>query len=51
MMPTVVSAINVAIRAFSNPGDKVIIQQPVYDPFAELIKENRKSNGEQWPDL
>ena len=38
MMPTVVSAINVAIRAFSNPGDKVIIQQPVYDPFAELIK-------------
>lgn len=37
MMPTVVSAINMAIRAFSNPGDKVIIQQPVYEPFAGLI--------------
>lgn len=38
MMPTVVSAINVAIRAFSHPGDKVIIQQPVYEPFAGLIQ-------------
>lgn len=37
MMPTVVSAINMAIRAFSEPGDKVIIQQPVYEPFAGLI--------------
>lgn len=37
MMPTVVSAINMAIRAFSDPGDKVIIQQPVYEPFAGLI--------------
>lgn len=37
MMPTVVGAINMAIRAFSNPGDKVIIQQPVYEPFAGLI--------------
>lgn len=37
MMPTVVSAINMAIRAFSTPGDKVIIQQPVYEPFAGLI--------------
>lgn len=38
MMPTVVSAINMAIRAFSEPGDQVIIQQPVYEPFAGLIE-------------
>lgn len=38
MMPTVVSAINVAIRTFSNPEDKIIIQQPVYEPFAGLIQ-------------
>ena len=37
VLPTVVSTINMGIRAFSDPGDKVIIQQPVYDPFASLI--------------
>lgn len=37
LMPTVVSAINMAIRAFSEPGDGVIIQQPVYEPFAGLV--------------
>ncbi len=35
--PTVVAAINIAIRAFTDEGDGVIIQQPVYDPFADLI--------------
>lgn len=37
ILPTVVSAINMGIRAFSEPGDRVIIQQPVYDPFAGLV--------------
>lgn len=37
LMPTVVSAINMAIRAFSKPNDGVIIQQPVYEPFAGLV--------------
>ena len=36
--PTVVAAINIAIRAFTQPGGGVIIQQPVYDPFATLVK-------------
>lgn len=47
-IPTVVAGINIAIRAFSNEGDGVIIQQPVYDPFASIVKKtNRKvvNNG------
>lgn len=36
--PTVVAFINVAIRAFTQPGDGVIIQQPVYDPFASIVQ-------------
>lgn len=38
VVPTVVAGINVAIRAFTEEGDGVIIQQPVYDPFASLIR-------------
>lgn len=38
IIPTVVAGINVAIRAFTKEGDGVIIQQPVYDPFASIIK-------------
>ena len=38
MGPTVVAFINVAIRAFTQPGDGVIIQQPVYDPFASIVQ-------------
>lgn len=38
VVPSIVAGINIAIRAFTNPGDKVIIQQPVYDPFEEQIK-------------
>ncbi len=37
VLPTVVAAINMGIRAFTQPGDQVIIQQPVYDPFASLV--------------
>lgn len=37
LAPTVVMAINMAIRAFSKEGDKVILQQPVYEPFAGLV--------------
>jgi len=38
VIPTVVAGINVAIRAFTEEGDGVIIQQPVYDPFFSIIK-------------
>ena len=37
VLPTVVAAINMGIRAFTQPGDQVIIQQPVYDHFASLV--------------
>ena len=36
----VVAAINTAIRAFTNPGDGVIIQSPVYYPFSKSIINN-----------
>ena len=36
----VVFAINTAIRAFTEPGDRVIIQSPVYYPFKNSILNN-----------
>jgi len=42
--PGVIPAINLAIQSFSNPGDKIIIQDPVYYPFFGAIQNNgRKS--------
>ena len=38
--PGVVPAINLAIRAFTNPGDKIIVQPPVYYPFYNSIESN-----------
>lgn len=38
----VVCAINTAIRAFTLPGDKVIIQSPVYYPFRNSIENNKR---------
>lgn len=41
--PGVVFAIGMAVQAFTEPGDAVIIQQPVYYPFTNMIvKNNRK---------
>ena len=36
--PGVVPAINLAVLAFTKPGDKIIIQPPVYFPFFTAIK-------------
>ena len=36
--PGVVPAVNMAIMAFSNPGDKIIVQPPVYHPFFHSIE-------------
>lgn len=36
--PNVVSSINTAVRAFSAPGDGVIIQEPVYHPFRSIVE-------------
>jgi len=38
--PGVISAINLTIQAFSNPGDKIIVQNPVYYPFYGAIQTN-----------
>lgn len=38
--PGVVFALAMAVRAFTEPGDSVLIQQPVYYPFSEVIKDN-----------
>jgi len=38
--PGVVPALNFAIRAFSLPGDEIILQPPVYHPFFSLVRDN-----------
>ncbi|GLC80549.1 MalY/PatB family protein [Lacrimispora brassicae] len=38
--PGVVFALAMAVQAFTEPGDGVMIQQPVYYPFSEVIEDN-----------
>ncbi|SDA37194.1 cystathione beta-lyase [Lachnospiraceae bacterium G11] len=38
--PGIVFAISQAVRAFTNEGDRVIIQTPVYYPFAKTVMQN-----------
>ncbi|MBL4935705.1 pyridoxal phosphate-dependent aminotransferase [Clostridium sp. YIM B02515] len=38
--PGVVPAVNMLIRAFTKPGDKVILQVPVYHPFFTAVENN-----------
>jgi cysteine-S-conjugate beta-lyase len=41
--PSVVASIGCAIRAFSDEGDEIIVQSPVYPPFYDMVrKHNRK---------
>ncbi len=40
--PGVVMALCMAIQTFTLPGDKVIIQPPVYYPFFEIIEDNNR---------
>ena len=35
--PGVVFALAMAVKAYTEPGDSVLIQQPVYYPFSEVI--------------
>lgn len=39
-MPGVVPTLILAIQAFSDEGDKVVIQPPVYPPFFDVIKDH-----------
>ncbi|MDR0518557.1 MAG: pyridoxal phosphate-dependent aminotransferase [Clostridiales Family XIII bacterium] len=40
--PGVVFSLAQAVRAFTEPGDGVLIQRPVYYPFSEVIECNRR---------
>ena len=40
MTPGIVPALNYAVRAFTKPGDGVIIQTPVYFPFYHAVENN-----------
>jgi cystathionine beta-lyase len=40
--PGVIVALNLIIQAYTKPGDKVIIQQPVYHPFSYAILNNKR---------
>lgn len=35
-----VAALNACVRAFTDPGDAIIIQRPVYPPFARAVEGN-----------
>ena len=41
--PGIVYAISMAVQAFSNPGESIIIQPPVYYPFFECIRKNGRN--------
>lgn len=40
--PSVVTSINIAILAYTNVGDKVLIQSPVYCPFYSSVTNNER---------
>jgi cysteine-S-conjugate beta-lyase len=41
--PGVIPALNFAIQAFTEPGDRVVIQPPVYHPFRYAISNNKRT--------
>lgn len=43
LCPGVVPSLNAAVMAFSNPGDAVIVQPPVYFPFFSAVTDSGRS--------
>ncbi len=41
--PGIVAALPIAVRVFTDPSDKILIQTPVYPPFHSIVKENGRS--------
>ncbi|MBM7692041.1 cystathionine beta-lyase [Peribacillus deserti] len=41
--PGVVPALNLIVQTFTDPGDKIIIQHPVYYPFTKVIEMNGRT--------
>lgn len=39
----VIHGINAAVRAFTQPGDGIVIQTPVYPPFYRAVRENGRT--------
>lgn len=50
--PGTIHALNIAVQAFTEPGDGVIIQRPVYPPFTAAIESNGRKvrNNDLNPD-
>ncbi|WP_410768571.1 MalY/PatB family protein [Fontibacillus sp. BL9] len=44
--PGVVPSLSLAIQSFSEPGDEVILQSPVYNPFYDVILNNGRKLAE-----
>ncbi len=40
--PGVVFALAMAVKAWTKPGEAVLLQQPVYYPFSEVIEDNQR---------
>lgn len=40
--PGIMPAISIAIQTFTKPGDKIMIQTPVYHPFTHVVKNNQR---------
>ncbi|WP_433744043.1 MalY/PatB family protein [Falsibacillus pallidus] len=40
--PGVVPALGMAIQALTEPGDRILVQSPVYTPFFNMVKENNR---------
>lgn len=40
--PGIVPALNMAVMAYTNPGDKIIVQPPVYFPFFSAVTNNNR---------
>lgn len=38
--PGIVSALSLMVTTFTEPGDKILIQTPVYPPFFQVIRDN-----------
>ena len=45
--PGVVMALALSVKAYTDPGDAVLIQSPVYYPFSEVISDNGRKNRKQ----
>lgn len=41
--PGIVFALAMAVRAYTSPGDSILIQQPVYYPFSKVIQDNKRN--------